>query len=343
MFLPIRSSVALTGVLVLAAMGLGATQQAPAPQPDFAAWLDGVRAEALTRCISPATVDRALTGLEPEPVVVARDRAQPEQVQSLDAYLTQRLTTRTRTSARTMLTTHRQLLAKVEQRYGVPAEMVVSVWGLESNFGAFTGTRPIIKALATLAFDPRRATLFRAELFHALTIIDQGHITLDELKGSWAGAMGQPQFMPSSYLKHAVDFDEDGRADIWKTEADVFGSIANYLTRVGWVKGERWGREVRISAAAMARIERQVPMRTAGCRAVREMTETRPLKTWATLGVTLPNGRALPAAAMDASLVRGAKQHFLVYRNYHTIIDYNCSNSYAIAAGTLADVMDMGR
>jgi membrane-bound lytic murein transglycosylase B len=317
--------------------------QAPAPQPDFAAWLDGVRAEALTRGISPATVDRALTGLEPEPVVVARDRAQPEQVQSLDAYLKQRLAPRTLKSARTMLAKHRQLLAKVETRYGVPAEMVVAVWGLESNFGAFTGTRPIIKALATLAFDPRRATLFRAELFHALTIIDQGHITLGELKGSWAGAMGQPQFMPSSYLKHAVDFDGDGRADIWNTEADVFGSIANYLASVGWVKGERWGREVKVSKASMARIEQQVPMRTTGCRAVREMTETRPLKTWATLGVTLPNGRALPAADMEASLVRGTTRHFLVYRNYHTVIDYNCSNSYAVTAVALADALETGR
>ena len=110
----------------------------------------------------------------------------------------------------------------------------------------FTGSRPVITALATLAFDTRRPTLFRAELFHALTILDQGHITIDELKGSWAGAMGQPQFMPSSYLRHAVDFDEDGRADIWNTQADVFASIANYLKNAGWTKGERWGRQVRV-------------------------------------------------------------------------------------------------
>jgi membrane-bound lytic murein transglycosylase B len=215
--------------------------------------------------------------------------------------------------------------------------MLIAVWGLESNFGKFTGTRPIIAALATLAFDPRRATLFRSELFHALAIIDQGHIGLDELKGSWAGAMGQPQFMPSSYLKHAVDFDQDGRADIWTTEADVFASIANYLKTAGWVDGERWGRQVRISRTVLNRIEQDVPMRTSGCRAVREMTQARPLAHWAKLGVVLPNGQPLPKADMDASLVRGVSQHFLVYRNYHALIDYNCSNSYAISAGMLAD------
>jgi len=149
--------------------------------------------------------------------------------------------------------------------------------------------------------------------------------------------MGQPQFMPSSYLKHAVDFDEDGRADIWNTQADVFASIANYLKNAGWMSGERWGREVRVSRATLDRIERQVPMRSSGCRAVREMTQARPLRAWAKLGVVQANGRPLPKADMDASLVRGVKQHFLVYRNYHALIDYNCSNSYAVSAGVLSD------
>jgi membrane-bound lytic murein transglycosylase B len=314
-----------------------AAQEPPAAQPDFATWLEGVRVEALQKGISPATVERALTGVEPEPVVLARDRAQPEQVQSLDAYLKQRLSARTVKSARTNFSKHRRLLQRIESEYGVAAPALVSIWGLESNFGSFTGTRPTIKALVTLAFDPRRATLFRAELFHALTILDRGDIAPEELKGSWAGAMGQPQFMPSSYLKHAVDFNKDGRTDIWKTEADVFASIANYLKNAGWVKGERWGREVRITRAALGRIEQHVPMRPDGCRAVREMTAARPLADWAALGVVLPTGRALPRADMDASLVRGVKQHFLVYRNYHALIDYNCSNAYAIAAGMLGD------
>ena len=332
---PLIATMALGAGMVVAVLA----QEPAAPQPDFAQWLDGVRAEALKRGISPGTVARALNDLEPEPVVVARDRAQPEQVQSLDAYLQERLSSRTLKSANAMHDKYRKVLERIDARYGVPPEMLIAIWGIESNFCQFTGSRPGIKALATLAFDARRPTLFRAELFHALTIVDQGHIELDDLKGSWAGAMGQPQFMPSSYLKHAVDFDGDGRADIWKTESDVFASIANYLKSAGWVADERWGRPVRVSRAVLDRIERQVQMRSTGCRAVREMTEARPLSRWAALGVVLTNGRALPKADMEASLVRGVKQHFLVYRNYHALIDYNCSNSYAISAGMLADLV----
>lgn len=338
-FNPVAGPLVAAMLMVTLSAGLQTTAQEPAaaPSPEFTAWLADVRTEALQRGISEATVNRALTGLVPEPVVVARDRAQPEQVQSLDTYLRQRLSTSTVRSANTMRVQHAQVLSRIEARYGVRPDVLIAVWGIESNFGQFTGSRPIITALATLAFDPRRATLFRAELFHALTILDRGHIALDELKGSWAGAMGQPQFMPSSYLKHAVDFDEDGRADIWNTQADVFASIANYLKNAGWMSGERWGREVRVSRATLDRIERQVPMRSSGCRAVREMTQARPLRAWAKLGVVQANGRPLPKADMDASLVRGVKQHFLVYRNYHALIDYNCSNSYAVSAGVLSD------
>ena len=149
--------------------------------------------------------------------------------------------------------------------------------------------------------------------------------------------MGQPQFMPSSYRRYAVDFDADGRADIWKTEADVFASIANYLTTVGWEADERWGREVRISRAVMDRIDRSVPMRTDGCSALRQMTTARAVTEWGKLGVQLADGRPLPRASLDASLVRGVKRHFLVYRNYLTILDYNCSHAYAVAVGLLAD------
>ena len=331
---PLIATMALLASLVAAVVA----QDAPATvQADFGVWLQGVRAEALQRGISASTVERALKDLEPEPVVVARDRAQPEHVQSLDDYLAERLASKTLKSANEKHKKYQEVLARIEARYGVPAEVLIAVWGIESNFGKFTGSRPVIKALATLAFDARRPTLFRSELFHALTILDRGDVKLDDLKGSWAGAMGQPQFMPSSYLKHAVDFDGDGRADIWKTESDVFASIANYLKSAGWVNGERWGRPVRVSRAVLDRIERQVPMRSNGCKAVREMTQARPLSRWASLGVVLTNGQALPKADMEASLVRGVKQHFLVYRNYPALIEYNWSNAYAVSAGMLAD------
>ena len=318
--------------MTLAIVTLGAQQ----PQISFDEFLAGLRTEALAKGISQATVDAALTGIEPLAVAVERDRTQPEQVVSLDTYVSRRLTNKVITSAKTMSTTHAEVLKKVEAAYGVPPNVMIAVWGIESNFGAFTGVRPTVAALATLAYDGRR-TLFRNELFSALQILDAGHITVDQLKGSWAGAMGQPQFMPSSYLKYAVDFDKDGRADIWSTPADVFGSIANYLHEYGWTKGGRWGREVSVAKATLDVIDHTVPMRTSNCRAEREMTEARPLTEWARLGVKLPGGKPLPKGSTTASLVRGDRRHFLVYGNYQALLGYNCANSYAVTIGLLSD------
>ena len=312
-------------------------QEPPAPQASFEEWLAGVRREALTKGISQATVDAALGDLAPEPVILARDRGQPEQTQSLDQYLAARLTPKTIGRAREAAVAHAALLERVKTEFGVSSPVMVAIWGVESNFGQFPGIRPTITALATLAYDARRPTLFRAELFSALSIVDRGLVSLADLKGSWAGAMGQPQFMPSSYLKYAVDFDGDGKANIWTSDADVLASMANYLKKSGWTTGESWGREVRITRAAMTRIDKAVPMRPTGCRAVRDLTEPQPLSAWKKLGVTLPGGKPLPAGSMDASLVRGRLRNFLVYRNYHAILGYNCSNSYAISVGLMAD------
>jgi membrane-bound lytic murein transglycosylase B len=318
-------------------LALAAQDPAQSAQP-FDEWLAGVRTEAVARGIREATVDAALATVSaPSPVVVARDRAQPERTQSLEDYLGQWLTPRTRATAAEMAARHRRILADVAAAYGVPAPMLVAVWGLESNFGRFTGTYPTVQALATLAYDPRRSRLFRNELFEALTILDRGVISLEEMRGSWAGAMGQPQFMPSSYLKHAVDFDADGRADIWGSSADVFGSIGNYLKAAGWQTGVRWGREVRISRTTMDKVDRHVPMRRSGCGALREMTQARPLSEWTVLGVRTAGGSVLPDADITASLVRGRSRSFLVYDNYLAILDYNCSNAYAISVGLLAD------
>jgi membrane-bound lytic murein transglycosylase B len=304
--------------------------------PAFEEFLAGVRTEALARGITEATLEKAFANLQPDPKVITRDRGQPEVVQSLDEYVAQRLTQRTIATAREQAGRLEALLSKIETAYGVPGPIMVAVWGLESNFGKFTGSYETISSLATLAFDARRP-IFRTELLNALEIVQTKQMEPAELKGSWAGAMGQPQFMPSSFLKHAVDFDGDKQIDIWTSEADVFGSMANYLKSSGWHEGERWGREVKISRAAMAKIDRGVPMRSTGCRAVRAMTVARPLTEWQKLGVRLPSGVALPASTLAASLVRGKARHFLVYRNYDAILDYNCSNSYAVSVGLLSD------
>jgi membrane-bound lytic murein transglycosylase B len=309
----------------------------PLPQPPFDEWLAGVRAEAIARGIRAATVDQALTGLEPVPMVIQRDRTQAEIVQTLDQYLRQRVTNRVVQTAQSMRRTHAAVLREAGAKYGVPPGILVAVWGLESNFGRFSGVRPTIATLATLAYDTRRATLFRKELFDALTILDSGDVQPAALKGSWAGALGQPQFMPSSFLLYAVDFDGDGRRDIWASTADVFGSIANYLAAHGWQKEQTWGREVTIPLSLLTRLPEVAPMQTSGCLARRQMTAPLPLSEWQTLGVRTMAGGTLPAVDIQASLIMGEKRHFLVYPNYQALLEYNCVNAYGLSVGLLGD------
>jgi membrane-bound lytic murein transglycosylase B len=304
---------------------------------DFSAFLEGVRADALTRGIRVETVDRALAGLEPSPTVVERDRSQAEIVLTVDQYLQRRLTRPFVRTARQMAAKHDRLLTRVSTAYGVPGRVIVAVWGLESNFGRFSGVRPTIQALATLAWEGRRGAFFRSELLDALEIVDRSYIGLDQLRGSWAGAMGQTQFMPSSYLKWAADFDEDGDRDIWRSEQDIFASIANYLKEHRWTPGVTWGREVRLTRGNFASLRETAGMRTEGCRAEREMTMTLPLARWQQLGVRTASGTALPKADVQASLVHTGKRVFLVYGNYESLLDYNCAHSYALAVALLSD------
>jgi membrane-bound lytic murein transglycosylase B len=236
-----------------------------------------------------------------------------------------------------MAVRHQPLLTKISTAYGVPSRVIVAIWGLESNFGRFSGVRPTIQALATLAWEGRRGAFFRGELMDALTVVDRGYIGLDSLKGSWAGAMGQPQFMPSSYLKFAEDFDGDGDRDIWASPPDVFASIANYLRAHGWVAGQTWGREVRLPPGGFESLAQTVGRRTEGCRAEREMTIPLPLAKWQALGVRTAAARALPRADLVASLMHTGRQAFLVYGNYQTLLEYNCAHSYALAVALLSE------
>jgi membrane-bound lytic murein transglycosylase B len=196
----------------------------------FSEWLADVRAEALARGIRQEVVEEALGQID-EPLVesIERDREQPETVLSLEAYITSRVRASAVRTGRHMLQRHRALLERVSKTYGVPAPVIVALWGIESNFGRLTGTEPTVSVLTTLAWDPRRADFFRQELFDVLDILNRGDIELKQMRGSWAGAMGQLQFMPSSYLEYAVDFDGDGRRDIWESPADIFASIAKLI------------------------------------------------------------------------------------------------------------------
>jgi membrane-bound lytic murein transglycosylase B len=343
------ASVALAALVTAATVTVGAqpppeqtttttTTTTADTRPSFSEWLDGVRAEALSRGIRQQIVDEALTDIdEPMPVVLERDRTQAETVFSLETYVSRRLTPAFMKLAREKYADQRTLLGEVGERYGVSPRIIAAIWGVESNFGRFSGVRPTIAALATLAWDPRRSTFFRGELFKALEILNRGDIEFARMRGSWAGAMGQPQFMPSSYLQFAEDYDSDGRRDIWSTPGDVFASIANYLHGKGWKAGESWGRQVKVTPAVAKRIVNTVDRRNGTCQATRNMTVALPAERWQALGVRTPAGKALPKDMPDAALVSGTKQFYLVHANYDAILDYNCSHSYAVTVGVLSD------
>jgi membrane-bound lytic murein transglycosylase B len=315
-----------------------AAEPQEAGRPSFEEFLAGVRAEALERGIREDILNQALASVEaPLAIVIERDRSQAETVLSLEDYLARRLTDRQVARAKDSFARNRVLLEEIASQYGVDPQIIVAIWGMESNYGRFSGVRPTVAALATLAWDARRSALFRTELFAALDILNAGYIEVSKMRGSWAGAMGQVQFMPSSYLKFAEDFDGDGRRDIWSTQSDVFASIGNFLKASGWTHGQKWGLEVQVPEEAREQIAQNVARRQANCRARRDMTVAQPMTEWQQLGVRLKNGGALPTDVPDASLVSGATRSFLVYPNYNALLDYNCSQSYAVSVGLLAD------
>lgn len=334
-----RAAVPVSVLAILVTLSAQApTPVPPLPPPPFPQWLAELRVEAEARGISRELLDRAFADVQPVESVLERDRTQAEFTLDLEAYLKRRLTKPTIRTARQMHAKHGAVLQKVEKAYGVPSEVLVSIWGLESNFGKFSGVRPTIPALVTLAYDARRGAMFREELFNALEIVQRGDIELERLKGSWAGALGQPQFMPSSYLKWAQDFDADGRKDIWTSGGDVFASIAFFLQQHGWEEGARWGREVKIPAATRSEID-SLPLRQAGCRAFRAMTDARPLKEWRTRGLRTMSATALPTIDINASLVMAGKRSFLLYDNYDALLDYNCAHTYALSVALLSDLI----
>lgn len=294
--------------------------------PDFSVWLDQFRQEALAAGISPSTLDAALGGLQPLPEVIERDQRQPEFFQTFWTYLDKRLSTWRIERGQALLLEHRALLDEAQARHGVPAGILVAFWGLETNYGAYLGDFPIPAALATLAFDPRRAGFFRHELLQSLRIIEAGHVAAADMKGSWAGAMGQMQFMPSTYLRHAVDGDGDGRKNLWASLPDALHSAAHFLRELGWRPGELWGREVRLPAnfdweSAHPKVKKTV-------------------NAWAALGVTQADGSPLPASDLAGAIVlpQGhAGPVFLVYRNFEVIMGWNRSLNYALAVGHLSD------
>jgi len=275
------------------------------------------RAEGLT---SPA-VAQALAGIHYEQQVIDADRRQPEFVDTFANYLERRLTPERIAGGRVLLQQHRALLTQLEQQYGVPGEVLVSFWGLETNYGGFFGKIPVLNSLATLACDERRASYFSEELLNALRLVNRGETTPSQMVGSWAGAMGHTQFMPSTWLRYAIDGDGNGRVDLWGSTADALTSAANYLQQIGWRRDQRWGDEVVLPASfAYDLAGRQRPQM---------------LSAWRELGLRVDGDPARSLALVVPSGHRGPA--FLVGDNFDVILRWNRSESYALAVGLLAD------
>lgn len=334
--MPVKVVSLLVAAMLLAGQQ-GAQPPALAPEPEpFDAWLSKLIVDARSRGFEEDLISRTLIGLQPLPRVVASDRSQAELVLTLDRYLASRVTPLMVRRGREMERLHGALLARLERTYGVPRQYLLAVWGLESRFGRVVGRTPVFQALATLAWEPRRSEFFRGQLFDALTMVARGDIEPARMTGSWAGAMGQTQFMPSSYLEYAEDFDGDGRRDIWQSVPDSLASIANYLKGYGWEPGETWGREVRVPDAARDAIA-TLPQRGMGCYAIRTMPVRQPLAEWRQMGIRRIDGAPLPAASVDASLTFVGDRAFLMYENYDAILGYNCAHFYALSVALLAD------
>ncbi|MGE5505708.1 MAG: lytic murein transglycosylase [Actinomycetota bacterium] len=313
-----------------------ATQPAPA-QPEagapvapvassFAAFLQGVRAEATAKGIRAETVDTALAGVNHLDKVIELDRKQPEFTLTFDQYLSRVVNPDKVAKGRRMMAENAELLAQIERRYNVQARFVVALWGIETDYGRVTGGYPVVASLATLAYDGRRSAYFRGELMNALTILDQGHIAPARMIGSWAGAMGQCQFMPTTFVKFAQDWDGDGRRDIWTNRGDALASAANYLASEGWRGDQTWGRAVSLPAGFDARLI--------------GLDTRKSLAEWSHLGVHGADGKALPHKDVQGSIVLADGKTgpaFLVYDNFRTIMKWNRSTFFALAAGHLAD------
>lgn len=317
----------LLGGLALAFMiskpGLAATQ-------DFGTWMDQTREAALKKGISPETVQVALnSNIKPIDRIIELDRKQPEGKMTFAKYRSNIVNDLRIARGRKMMRENQALLNEVSEKYNVQPQYIVALWGIETNYGSNTGGFDVINALATLAYDGRRAEFFTSELMNALQIIDEGHISYEDMKGSWAGAMGQSQFMPSSFLTFAEDFNGDGRRDIWNTRADVFASAANYLSKSGWNGDERWGRLVEVPANLS--------------RSYFDLDVKKSLAEWQSLGVRKANGNDLPMVdGMQASLVQPdgkGNSAYLVYNNYRTIMKWNRSTYFATSVGLLADAI----
>ncbi|MGF1679723.1 lytic murein transglycosylase [Photobacterium minamisatsumaniensis] len=315
-------------ISALVALGIGFSSAAMAADDGFNKYVEGLKAEAKEKGISEPIINSAFDGITFIERAVKADKNQPERKLTLDEYIPRAVPDWKVKQANDLYQKHKTVLDRIGTQYGVQPRFIVALWGVESNFGRLMGNYNVIEALSTLAYEGRRESFFRTQVMAALEILDAKHISPENMKGSWAGAMGQPQFMPTSFLSYAVDGNNDGKVDIWQTEADVFASAANYLKQAGWNDDYTWGRQVSIPNS----INRDA-LGT-------DKEKGRSLSDWQEQGVRRLNGQALPQVDIDAWLIQpddGKGRAYLVYGNYQSLLKWNRSHYFALAVSHLAD------
>lgn len=303
-------------------------------KPSFDEYVALLKQEAIERAYPKKFVDNAFADVKFYRRAVKADKNQPEFKITLDKYLASRVPEWKVKQALKFYQQNSELLARVEKKFSVQARFIVALWGNESNFGKVMGKLPVISSLTTLAYEGRRETMFKKQLFAALDILQQGHVSKENFVGSWAGAMGQSQFMPSSFLTYAYDFDEDGKKDIWTNKADVFASIANYLKSEGWDDTITWGRQVRLPDdfdPALAGLAKD---------------KMKAMAQWQALGVRRYDGSDLPLNGIQASIIMpddSKGRIYLVYQNFHTLMQWNRSTYFGVAVSYLSDRIKKGK
>nr|WP_290128594.1 lytic murein transglycosylase [Pseudoalteromonas shioyasakiensis] len=309
-------------------------------QADFDVYVAALKKEALEKGYDEALVDQALATAKFKKKVISADKNQPEVKETLETYLPKRVPQWKIDRARKLYKENQEVLEKVAKEYGVQARFIVALWGLESNFGKIQGGHSVIASLVTLAFDGRRETMYKNQLWAALDILKEGHITLDKFKGSWAGAMGQTQFMPTSFNAYAVDYNGDGRKDIWTTEEDAFASIANYLKQAGWNDDLTWGRQVKLPEGFDNSNILKRGTRTRSQWLEYWKDSERSLADWQAIGVRKMDGSDLPNVDITAAMVMPDDVNgrmYLAYDNYKALMHWNRSYYFATSVGYLSD------
>lgn len=307
-------------------MILTCTQPVYADDSGFGECIARMKSQARLEGISDNTVNQVLSKVKRLPRIIELDRRQPEFTQTFANYFTTRINEERVQRGRELYAKHHALLDKIQRESGIPAQFLISFWGLETSYGGHFGDWSVLDSLATLACDTRRSTFFTQELLNAMRIVDAGDITAERMIGSWAGAMGHMQFMPSTFLRYAKDVDGDGRRDLWGSIPDAMGSAANFLQQLGWVPGLNWGQEVLLP--------RSFDYSLAG------RDQMLSLEEWATLGVTTTSGAPLAPGAQKAALIIPSGYQgpaFLVTKNFYIIMRWNRSEFYALSVGHLAD------